>query len=188
MRIAALILAILGALAALGVGGLFLLGSQMAKGSPSYLLALEIIRDPVTPEPVRAGIRAAYSRLFAFSYFMVAAVPLCILGGLLAMSRNGICAGFLLLIALSGPVAMAVGFSQALPPPDPRHALRENPSKFLMVMAGIPTGFMALASLLAFLVQLEKRGGPVPESAWAENSPPPPRRGGRHRESEEDDF
>jgi hypothetical protein len=153
MRIVALIMAILGALAALGIGGVFLLGTMEFQSDRAFITTIEDIRNPNVPEPVRTAQTQALARFFALPYFLMASGILSILGGMLAMGRRGVSAGFLFLVALAGPVALVVGVSMAHAG-DPLSRTASNFGATLLgIFVGIPGFFFLLAALFAFLTR-----------------------------------
>lgn len=167
MRIVALIMSILGALAALGVGLLFVLGNSMAKDSPQFRLAMELIRSPEIPETGRAKAKAALGRQLAIPYFLLAAVPLAIIGGMLAMERRRLWAALLLLMAAVGPIVLSAGYAMAVQEDRmPRRGDDISPVVLLFVLTGIPAGFLTLGALFAALCKrLPESSEPIPSES-----------------------
>lgn len=153
MRIVALIMAILGTFAAMGIGFFFFLGTMEFRTDRAFVNTIEAIRNPNVPEGLRTAQTQGFARLFALPYFLMASGILSILGGILAMGRRGLCAGILFLVALAGPVALVVGFSMA----HAGDALTRTESNFgatvLGIFVGIPGFFFLLAALFAFLTR-----------------------------------
>jgi hypothetical protein len=153
MRIAALVSSLVGALAALVMGGVFLLAFERARSSPEFRDTLQMIRDPKVPEQVRGPMRAVLGRSLALPYFLVAAAPLGAIAGLLALERRGLWAGFLLVLALSGPVALLIGHSAALFDLGFRNEPEYARTYFLLLGTGVPCALLASGAVFAFLDQ-----------------------------------
>jgi hypothetical protein len=137
MRIAVLVLAILGCLAT-GGAGLFwgLVGSAVETKNYADLKVLEKFspNNPLYKE-VKANNVARARRVMQLAYFLLAAVPLGIAGGVLAMLYFGKSAAALLLTSTVGPVLLA----QGMPGP-------------LIALATASTGPLGIAGLLALAV------------------------------------
>ena len=86
------------------------------------------------------------------TYFLMAGLPLGLIGGLLALSRRGILAALVLLAAWAGPVVFIWEM-----------LLRENE---MLLRWGILTSALLLAALLAFLIR-PKKVIPEDERAYA---------------------
>lgn len=149
MRIAALVLAIVAALAALGIGVHFLFGMSGASDPNSLQMTQALIRNPDIPVDDRNALRAHAVRAIALPYFILAGVPLCILGGMFAMDRRGVSAGFLLLVSIVGPMALLT--AMVLFPRTGATRLENAAFTIAFVLVGIPAFLQALAALFAFL-------------------------------------
>ena len=157
MRWAAFVMGILGMLAAGGAGGLLLMGQNTPENKLMFKLTAELIRDPSIPQAQRDNVRAGLGRFLALPYFLLAAVPLGLIGAILARGRRGGAAAILLLLAISGPIALAVGYEMALSDQGPRGAKASgNPdTTALHVLIAIPVLILALGALFAFRLRPE---------------------------------
>jgi hypothetical protein len=139
------------ALAIVGAGGSGFLG---------YVLRTEVEKFNMTQ--IRANIeknprvREYYKREIAAnnaSYFLMAGLPLGLIGSFLAVARRGILAFLVLLAAFVGPIVFLFD------------RLVNNSEKALLLWAAF-TGGLLLAALLAFLIR-PKKVIPEDERAYA---------------------
>lgn len=158
MRIAALVLAILGALAAVGLGVLFLVAQSQPQALATRAMARDILRSPTMPEAARQQMRAALARQQALPYFLLAALPLSIFGAVLAMKRRGLWAALLLLLSGLGPVLLLVGYLLVVTE-GPRD--RPGGSEALTIFFS-PSALLILAALFAvFCKKLPEASQPI---------------------------
>ncbi|MBM4071663.1 MAG: hypothetical protein FJ271_22440 [Planctomycetes bacterium] len=126
---------------------------------------MERIRDPQFPEEVRNLARASLGRLQAVQYFLIAALPLAIIGGMLAMERRGLWAALLLLLAAAGPVGLATGYAMAIGD-IPVAPGATSPVVMLYTLTGIPGALLVIAALFAcFCKPVPASMAPVPRES-----------------------
>lgn len=165
MRIAAMVLACVGALAALG-SGLFLVFAFSS--SQDVQDDLTLLRSPDVPEVIKVPVRAIHARLMALPYFILAGAGLSVIAGLIALDRRGVSAGVLLLTAVAGPVALIVGIYTAVPTVGDRQmdAVMAVVTGLLLVFVAAPAILWLLAAVFAFLTR--------PQPALSDGAAPPP--------------
>jgi hypothetical protein len=169
MRIAVLVVAALGALAALGVGIQERLEQQDARHQAVLFEVHEALDNPAVPERTRAAAGRVVVRTHAFPWFALVGAGLGLVGGLLAF--DGRRAGtVLLLLAAVGPVALAAALLPdgpvgvpGRPTPLGAATVLLNPHgeqvRLLLLAAG-PGALLCLAGYLAAFV-----GSPRPARA-----------------------
>jgi hypothetical protein len=175
MRIAVLILAVLGAL---GPGGLGLVGEYFRHTEKTTaeknVEFLERVGNPggkINIDRVNAEYQIA-QRANQAVWFLIAALPLGIIGGVLAFLGRGIGAGLLMLVASLGPGLLA---------PHPLNLLAFGASSILFV-----------AALLAFFVRppaaAPARKRPDFDDDDVEDHAPPSRKRPRYEEEDEEEM
>jgi len=139
-------------LALAGAGGSGFVGFIWFGDAERLKPSVTVIRQQAKSNPQAQAAIQEFDSLHKASYFLMAGAPLGIIGGLLALSRRGILAALVLLLAFAGPAVLA------------RDWLMEKSDR--MVGLGIFTGALVLAALLAFFIR-PKKVIPEEERAYA---------------------
>lgn len=155
MRLAAIILGVVGGLAAAGAGVMFLVGVTELQRRPEFAVTLEFLRLENVPESTRARARLMLDQFLVVPHFFFVALPLAFLGSLSAWRDRREVAGVLMIVALSGPVVLACGylvasFEEVEGQHRQRHRHGEETALMLLAVTAVPATLLGAGAYCAF--------------------------------------
>jgi|SRR6516164_8465174 hypothetical protein len=139
-------------LALAGAGGSGFIGFRWFSDAEAFRTTIHLVRAEAKTNPKALAKIQEVQSAYKASFFLMAGLPLGIIGALLAISRRGILAALVLIVAFAGPPILI------------KDQLLEKTD--LMIGLGIWTGALLLAGLLAFFIR-PKRVIPEEERAYA---------------------
>jgi len=147
-------------LALAGAGGSGFIGFRWFSDAEAFRTTIHLVRAEAKTNPKALAKIQEVQSAYKASFFLMAGLPLGIIGALLAISRRGILAALVLILACAGPAVLI------------KDIFMEKTEDILLgkieriYQLGLWNGALLLAGLLAFFIR-PKRVIPEEESAYA---------------------